>query len=290
MEKALSSGGIDAKKSEIAFFGGSFTAIDRDYMLTLLDAAKPYLKDFGGIRVSTRPDNIDEEILCLLKEAGVTAIELGAQSMNDDVLRLNDRGHDSDAVRKSSELIKKFSFSLGLQMMTGLYGSCDETDLETAREFIALSPDTVRIYPTVILKNTKLEELFVSGDYIPDTLEETVNLCSQLISMFEDNNISVIRVGLHSSETVEGSMLAGGYHPALRELCENRIFLRIIKEKLAADNVPAGKIIISAPKSAISKITGQKKSNLIKLKAEGYEAKVVADPLLSGRQILIQEG
>lgn len=290
MEKALSSGGIDAKKSEIAFFGGSFTAIDRDYMLTLLDAAKPYLKDFGGIRVSTRPDNIDEEILCLLKEAGVTAIELGAQSMNDDVLRLNDRGHDSDAVRKSSELIKKFSFSLGLQMMTGLYGSSNETDLETAREFIALSPDTVRIYPTVILKNTKLEELFVSGDYIPDTLEETVNLCSQLISMFEDNNISVIRVGLHSSETVEGSMLAGGYHPALRELCENRIFLRIIKEKLAADNVPAGKIIISAPKSAISKITGQKKSNLIKLKAEGYEAKVVADPLLSGRQILIQEG
>ena len=224
MEKALSSGGIDAKKSEIAFFGGSFTAIDRDYMLTLLDAAKPYLKDFGGIRVSTRPDNIDEEILCLLKEAGVTAIELGAQSMNDDVLRLNDRGHDSDAVRKSSELIKKFSFSLGLQMMTGLYGSSDKTDLETAREFIALSPDTVRIYPTVILKNTKLEELFVSGDYIPDTLEETVNLCSQLISMFEDNNISVIRVGLHSSETVEGSMLAGGYHPALRELCENRIF------------------------------------------------------------------
>lgn len=290
MEKALSSGGIDAKSSEIAFFGGSFTAIDRDYMLTLLNAAKPYLKDFGGIRVSTRPDNIDEEILCLLKECGVTAIELGAQSMNDDVLRLNDRGHDSDAVRKASELIKKFSFSLGLQMMTGLYGSSDETDLETAREFIALSPDTVRIYPTVILKNTKLEELFVSGEYVPDTLEDTVNLCSQLISMFEDNNITVIRVGLHSSETVEGSMLAGGYHPALRELCENRIFLRIIKDKLAADNIPAGKIIISAPKSAISKITGQKKSNLIRLKAEGYEAKVVADPLLSGRQILIQEG
>lgn len=290
MEKALSSGGIDAKSSEIAFFGGSFTAIDRDYMLTLLDAAKPYLENFGGIRVSTRPDNIDEEILCLLKECGVTAIELGAQSMNDDVLRLNDRGHDSDAVRKASELIKKFSFSLGLQMMTGLYGSSDETDLETAREFIALSPDTVRIYPTVILKNTKLEELFVSGEYVPDTLEETVNLCSQLISMFEDNNITVIRVGLHSSETIEGSMLAGGYHPALRELCENRIFLRIIEDKLAADNIPAGKIIISAPKSAISKITGQKKSNLIRLKAEGYEAKVVADPSLSGRQILIQEG
>lgn len=290
MEKALSSGGIDAKNSEIAFFGGSFTAIDRDYMLTLLDAAKPYLKDFGGIRISTRPDNIDEEILCLLKECGVTAIELGAQSMNDDVLRLNDRGHDSDAVRKASELIKKFSFSLGLQMMTGLYGSSDETDLETAREFIALSPDTVRIYPTVILKNTKLEELFVSGEYVPDTLEDTVNLCSQLISMFEDNKISVIRVGLHSSETVEGSMLAGGYHPAFRELCENRIFLRIIEDKLAADNIPAGKIIISAPKSAISKITGQKKLNLIKLKAEGYEAKVVVDPLLSGRQILIQEG
>lgn len=290
VEKALSSGGIDSKNSEIAFFGGSFTAVDREYMLCLLEAANPYLKDFAGIRISTRPDNIDRDVLLLLKEYGVSAIELGAQSMNDDVLSLNDRGHNSDSVRNASVLIKEYGFSLGLQMMTGLYGSSRDIDLQTAREFIALGPDTVRIYPTVILKNTKLEKLYISGAYVPDTLDETVNICSELISLFEENNIAVIRVGLHSSETVEGAMLAGGYHPALRELCENRIFYNIIKEKLAADNIPAGRIIISSPPSAVSKITGQKRTNLAQLKAEGYIAKVVTDATLTGRQIMIQEG
>lgn len=290
MKKALSSGGIDSKNSEIAFFGGSFTAVDREYMLCLLEAANPYLKDFAGIRISTRPDNIDRDVLLLLKEYGVSAIELGAQSMNDDVLSLNDRGHNSDSVRNASVLIKEYGFSLGLQMMTGLYGSSRDIDLQTAREFIALGPDTVRIYPTVILKNTKLEKLYISGAYVPDTLDETVNICSELISLFEENNIAVIRVGLHSSETVEGAMLAGGYHPALRELCENRIFYNIIKEKLAADNIPAGRIIISSPPSAVSKITGQKRTNLAQLKAEGYIAKVVTDATLTGRQIMIQEG
>ena len=290
MEKALSSGGIDSKNSEIAFFGGSFTAVDREYMLSLLESANPYLKDFAGIRISTRPDNIDRDVLLLLKEYGVSAIELGAQSMNDDVLSLNDRGHNSDSVRNASVLIKEYGFSLGLQMMTGLYGSSRDIDLQTAREFIALGPDTVRIYPTVILKNTKLEKLYISGAYVPDTLDETVNICSELISLFEENNIAVIRVGLHSSETVEGAMLAGGYHPALRELCENRIFYNIIKEKLAADNIPAGRIIISSPPSAVSKITGQKRTNLAQLKAEGYIAKVVTDATLTGRQIMIQEG
>ena len=210
--------------------------------------------------------------------------------MNDDVLSLNDRGHNSDSVRNASVLIKEYGFSLGLQMMTGLYGSSRDIDLQTAREFIALGPDTVRIYPTVILKNTKLEKLYISGAYVPDTLDETVNICSELISLFEENNIAVIRVGLHSSETVEGAMLAGGYHPALRELCENRIFYNIIKEKLAADNIPAGRIIISSPPSAVSKITGQKRTNLAQLKAEGYIAKVVTDATLTGRQIMIQEG
>ncbi len=290
VEKALSSEGLDAKNSEIAFFGGSFTAVDREYMISLLEAAVPYLDKFGGIRISTRPDNIDREVLILLKKHGVTAIELGAQSMDDNVLSLNDRGHNSDSVRNASALIKEYGFSLGLQMMTGLYGSSEEEDLYTAKEFIKLDPDTVRIYPTVILKGTKLEKLMNSGEYIPDSLEKTVSLCSRLIPMFEKKGITVIRVGLHSSETVENSMLAGGYHPALRELCENRIFYDIITNKLKKDNIPAGKINIIAPPGAVSKITGQKKSNLTKLREQGYFAKVITDNSLSGRQILIQEG
>ncbi|MBR3972247.1 MAG: radical SAM protein, partial [Ruminococcus sp.] len=123
IETALSSGGIDAKNSEIAFFGGSFTAIDRNYMISLLSAAKEYGSEFKGIRVSTRPDCINDEILSILKEFGVTSVELGAQSMCDEVLRLNKRGHNSYAVRSASLLIKELGFSLGLQMMTGLYGS-----------------------------------------------------------------------------------------------------------------------------------------------------------------------
>ncbi len=290
METALASDGIDSQNSEIAFFGGSFTAIDRDYMVSLLSAANEYKKYFKGIRISTRPDCIDEDVLSLLKSFSVTSIELGAQSMSDDVLALNTRGHNSDSVREASRLIKKFGFSLGLQMMTGLYGSCDEMDEYTAREFIKLSPDTVRIYPTVILEGTKLSELFLKGDYIPQTVDSAVSLCARLIPMFENAGISVIRVGLHSSDTMESSIIAGAYHPAFRELCESRIFLSDIINKLNEDKMPKGRITIKVPPKAVSKVTGQKKSNLTALENLGYTPQLVEDSSLSGRQIIIEEG
>lgn len=290
IETALSSGSLDTDNSEIAFFGGSFTAIDREYMVSLLDAAKKYIHHFKGIRISTRPDCIDENILSLLKSYGVTAIELGAQSMCDDVLLQNDRGHNADSVRYASQLIKSYGFELGLQMMTGLYGSSDEKDTYTAQEFIKLRPDTVRIYPTVILKNTKLEAYMLSGEYVPMNVEDTVSLCAELITLFEKDNINVIRVGLHSSETVENSMLAGGYHPALRELCENKIYENLILKHISDKNIKKGNIIISVPKGAVSKVTGQKKKNLTALQKMGYFAKVSEDPSLVGRQISIQEG
>lgn len=290
VETALSSGNIDAENSEIAFFGGSFTAIDREYMVSLLNAAKAYVGSFKGIRISTRPDCIDDKILEILKDYKVTAIELGAQSMCDEVLCLNDRGHDSEAVRKAAELIKSKGFSLGLQMMTGLYGSSYEKDIFTASEFIKLAPDTVRIYPTVILKNTKLEELLLSGEYKPDTVEYSVNLCAELIRMFEKADINVIRVGLHSSETMENSMLAGAYHPAFRELCESKIYYELLTEKLNKEKIRQGNITAFVAKSAVSKLIGQRKSNLTKLKEKGYNVNVLADETLSERQIIIQEG
>ena len=290
VETALSSGNIDAENSEIAFFGGSFTAIDREYMVSLLNAAKAYVGYFKGIRISTRPDCIDDKILEILKGYKVTAIELGAQSMCDEVLCLNDRGHDSEAVRKAAELIKSKGFSLGLQMMTGLYGSSYEKDIFTAAEFIKLAPDTVRIYPTVILKNTKLEELLLGGEYKPDTVEYSVNLCAELIRMFEKADINVIRVGLHSSETMENSMLAGAYHPAFRELCESKIYYELLTEKLNKEKIKRGSITAFVAKSAVSKLIGQRKSNLTKLKEKGYNVNVLADETLSERQIIIQEG
>ncbi|MDE6723569.1 MAG: radical SAM protein, partial [Eubacterium sp.] len=157
---------------EIAFFGGSFTAIKRDYMISLLEAAKPYIESgrVKGIRCSTRPDAVDDEVLSLLKSYGVTAVELGAQSMNDMVLSANLRGHTADDVRNASKLIQKYGFELGLQMMTDLYLSSPEMDIETAKEIIKLNPDTVRIYPTVTLKNTYLEKLMHEGKYTPSSL------------------------------------------------------------------------------------------------------------------------
>ena len=168
--------GERSQNAEIAFFGGSFTAIDRSYMIALLEAAKKYVNKFNGIRISTRPDYVDPEVLDLLKVYGVTSIELGAQSMCDDVLALNERGHTAEQVRKASFLIRSAGFSLGLQMMTGLYGSDLQKDIVTANEIISLHPDTVRIYPTVVMKQTKLEEYMLSGLYQPYTLEQSVAL------------------------------------------------------------------------------------------------------------------
>ncbi|MGN1202728.1 MAG: elongator complex protein 3, partial [Eubacterium sp.] len=165
---------------EIAFFGGSFTAIDRDYMTSLLDAAYPYVKSgqVKGIRISTRPDCIDDEIFELLKGYGVTAIELGAQSMDNGVLQANRRGHTAEDVVNASKLIKSYGFELGLQMMTGLYTDTEEKCIETAKKIIDLAPDTVRIYPTVVLKDTYLAELYEKELYKPLNADESAELCA----------------------------------------------------------------------------------------------------------------
>ena len=266
----------DCNKGEIAFFGGSFTAIDRGYMISLLDRAKMYIDKglFAGIRISTRPDCISEEVLDILKFYGVTSIELGCQSMDDEVLRLNNRGHSSDDVVKSAELIKKYGFEFGVQMMTGLYGDNDETAIETARKLIALSPDTARIYPTVVLENTELERLYKSGEYKPQTVDEAAEICSELLMMFHENDIRVIRVGLHSGGNVEEGFVAGAYHPAFREICESRIYLKKALAEIKRQGTPKGEITVTVGTSFVSMMSGQKKSNSQKLREMGYSLKI----------------
>lgn len=273
-EKAMQ-GGCEGACVQLAFFGGSFTAIDRAYMISLLEAAQPYIKSGflnGGIRVSTRPDFIDDEVLLLLKKYGVRAIELGAQSMDDKVLLLNQRGHTAEEVENAAGLIKSYGFELGLQMMTGLYGSDDEDSIDTARKFISLAPDTVRIYPTVVLPGTMLAELYLSGEYKVASLDESVELCSHLLEMFDEADISVIRLGLHAQQDVCDEYLAGGYHPALRELCEGEIYYR--KIKAALEGQPQGSYEITVASAEISKAVGQKKKNIIRLAELGYNCKV----------------
>lgn len=259
----------DKKNAEIAFFGGSFTAINREYMLSLLETASGYVGEngFSGIRISTRPDAVDNEILSVLKRFGVTSIELGAQSMKDEVLSLNSRGHSADDVRNASKLIKSHGFSLGLQMMVGLYGDNAEGAYYTAKEIIKLSPETVRIYPTVIIKGTRLGELYQQGRYIPMDFDEAVEACSKLLLMFIENDINVIKLGLHSSKDVEEDMLGGIYHPSFKELCESRIYLKKAREMLKATEKTEEITLFVSP-SAISKMIGNKRENIIILERE----------------------
>lgn len=288
--------GLNSSDTEIAFFGGSFTAIDRGYMVSLLEEAKPFIEDgtFSGIRISTRPDAIDEDVLKLLKEYGVTAIELGAQSMNDEVLKLNRRGHTSEDVINASLLIKKHGFSSGLQMMTGLYKSTKETDIETAKSIIVLKPDTVRIYPTIVLENTHLSELLKSNEYVSPTLSETVSLCAELSEMFYENNIKVIRLGLHSGGNVEEGYLSGPYHPAFGELCESEIYLKRIRKKLfeiykTENNSETKNVTIYVNEKEISKATGQKGINKEKLLSDGYKVIIKGKNELKKYDIHIEE-
>ncbi len=276
-------------KREIAFFGGSFTAIDRGYMLELLKAAQPYLDDnrFTGIRISTRPDAIDDEICQLLKQYGVTAIELGAQSMSDRVLAMNRRGHTAQSVVDACAHIKSHGFELGLQMMTGLYGSSAQESIMTALKIIELEPKTVRIYPTVVLGGTCLEQLTASGKYRPQTLEESVSLCAKLLKIFYEEKIEVIRLGLHSGGGVEDGYIAGPYHPAFRELCDAAIYLENARQALR-DKIPAGgPATLHVAKNAISQMIGHKRKNLATVEAGGYRCKVEPCEGLEKHQVTI---
>ena len=278
-EIALGSLGPEAAQAEIAFFGGSFTAIERSYMVMLLEAAQPYLGGgkFRGIRLSTRPDAIDPEILGILKRYGVTSIELGAQSMDDRILMANGRGHTAEQVRQASELIRSRGFSLGLQMMTGLRGDTDETARRTAEQLAELHPDCVRIYPTIVLRGTELGEAYLRGEYCPQTLEDAAQLCSGLLDYFERCGIRVIRLGLHASPELERDMLAGPWHPAFRELCESRRFFNGIADALSSLRIPKGAVAVAVNPACVSQAVGQKKENLRRLSGLGYEARVVPD-------------
>lgn len=196
-------------------------------MLLYLETVQPFLGEngFSGIRISTRPDAVQEEVLRLLKEYGVTAIELGAQSLSDDVLIKNHRGHTAQDVRDAAERIRSGGFSLGLQMMYGLYGSTPEDEKKTLEGCIALRPDTMRLYPTVILEETCLAELYRSGEYMLSSWEEMLDFIGMAICRLREEGIRLIRCGLHAEQDLEKRMIAGFYHPALRELAEGRLYL-----------------------------------------------------------------
>lgn len=273
---------------EAAFFGGSFTGIPAAERNALLSAAAEYVKNglIDGIRLSTRPDYIDKKILDKLLSFGVTTIELGVQSMDEGVLKASNRGHTSADAADAVRLIKQYPFTLGLQMMTGLPGDTDEKSVYTAEEIIKLKPDMVRIYPTLTIKDTFLEKLYKAGKYTPQTLEDAVELAKRLLLMFEKNNITVIRIGLQTTEEIRegGSVVAGPLHSAFGELVENSIYYDIIKEKLEGIDCEAADVYVN-PKE-ISKAAGNKKRNITKMKKEkNIDIKIHGDENMKKREV-----
>ncbi len=268
-------------KPQLAFYGGSFTAIPEAQQLELLQAAREGIEDgrIGSVRLSTRPDAIDESTLERLKRYGVETIELGAQSMDDEVLRRSGRGHTAEDVRRAAYLVRGRGFRLVLQMMTGLPGDTDDKSIATARELIALKPDGVRIYPTVIVRDTALYELWQRGQYREHTVEEAVERCARLLPLFDAAGIPVIRLGLNPTEELSGgAAVAGAYHPALGELVRARIMRNKARE-LLRDVPPGSRVTLGVQPRLLSQLVGQHRENLRVLAEEyhlaGLSAKAV---------------
>lgn len=255
---------------EIAFFGGSFTGIDRPLMISLLEIAHSYIEkgEVSSVRCSTRPDYIDEEIIEILKRYGVKTVELGLQSSSDRVLEISKRGHNFEAERKACDLIVKSGLELVGQMMIGLPESDIESELETARFIIRAGARGARIYPTVVFRDTELCHITLLGEYQPLSLDEAVQRSASVLRLFIDAGVEVIRIGLQASDNLvnEDTYLAGPNHAALGELVIGEVYYNLICERLSRMNLSGDEnILVSVSRGALSKAVGQNKRNKLRL-------------------------
>ena len=285
---------LGERQAELAFFGGSFTAIDRELMIALLVMGKREIESgrICGIRLSTRPDCIDEKILDLLERYGVSAIELGLQSTDGQVLDACQRRHTPSDGQRALRLIKdRGCFEAGGQMMLGLPLSTPEKEKKTALDICAWGADTVRIYPTVVLEGTELGALYKSGRYVPLTLEEGVKRTAELIPLFEERGVKILRMGLQAEEGLKDA-LAGCYHPAFGELAENALWRTLLEELFEHHPPKRGKAYtVSLPRGHLSKAIGQKGANKKYLSEKyGCRLRFKESDLLTGRTATVEEG
>ena len=272
------------KYVEVAFFGGSFTAIDVNKQIELLEAVQEYIsnKKVNSIRISTRPDCIDKEILKRMKKYHVKTIELGVQSTNNYILNRCKRGHTGEDVKKASKLIRMHGFILGHQMMIWLPESTKQDEINTAKELIKLKPKIVRIYPVLVIKDTELADEYERGEYTPLTVGQAVERCKDIVDLFNRNKINVIRIGLQNTEeitdpnTKDSSVVAGPYHPAFRQLVEASMWYDSIVGEIKKVNAKVKKVRIIANELNVNNIIGHKKENIIKLK-DTYDVDVTIE-------------
>ncbi|HYE80530.1 MAG TPA: radical SAM protein [Clostridia bacterium] len=281
---------------EVAFYGGSFTAIPLAYQKELLEAAFGYIKEgrIKNIRVSTRPDCIDDEISENLKRYGAGIVELGVQSMDENVLALCNRGHTSGDVVEAVRLLKEYGLTVGVQMMIGLPGDSEEKALSTARKLIALKPDIARIYPALVIKNTYMEDMYLRDEYRPLTLEAAVQLSKELLILFEGNGINVIRIGLQPTENIllGRDVVAGPFHPAMRHLVESLVYRDILEQLLCKTAEKHQNIIIEVNPRNISELVGHKKGNIKHIKSKFFidKIEILQDELVEAGTIILING
>lgn len=263
---------------EVAFFGGSFTGLSLKMQEEFLKSANKYKNEIDGIRMSTRPDYINEDVLSLAQKYNVKTIELGLQSADNDVLRLNEREHIFEDTQKAAQMIKNKGIALGLQMMIGMYGSTPEKDIITARETAALMPECVRIYPTLTLKGTRLETLFNEGKYQPYDLNTAIETCDKVMEIFEDKGINIIRVGLHSDESLlsDGNIVAGPYHESFKELVLGYRWRKKIEKEIIEQNIRNTEYKVIADSKEVSVIYGHKRCNAEYFKTK-FGVKITVD-------------
>ncbi len=293
IDEALSTIPSDAE-TEIAFFGGSFTGIDRDLMLYLLQLADEYVKAdrVSGIRLSTRPDYINDEILEILRRYPVHTVELGIQSMDDCVLLASRRGHTAEQSREACRAVKASGFELIGQIMTGLPGATTESEVATALEICRMDADGARVYPTVVFRDTELCRMAETGEYRVADEDEIVRRTKDVLAVFAEQNVPVIRVGLCASENLaDDSMVWGGANQsAVGELAMGELYMDVITRELKQAAVTGGRVTLAVPRGEVSKAIGQKRKNTLKLmqKFGLCDIKFVEDDQLPGYTVRIK--
>lgn len=255
---------------QVSFYGGNFLGLKKDYIRMLLDETTKFVKNkkIDSIRFSTRPDTISNKKIDIIRDYPVSTIEIGAQSMDNQVLAMAKRGHTALDTEKAAALLKEQNYDVGMQMMVGLPGDDETKSLFTAQRIARLSPDFIRIYPTVVLAQSRLAVWYRNGDYTPWSLSRCVSLVKKLYLFFKSKNIPVIRMGLQASDELakDTTMLAGPYHPAFGHMVHSEIFMDMAVSLLEAERGSYEKIILNVHPRSISKMRGLKNKNVESLK------------------------
>ena len=280
---------------EVAFFGGTFTSLPFRLQERLLAPLQPLLEkgDLVAVRVSTRPDAVDQNSAEFLMARGVRTVELGIQSLDDTVLALAGRGHSAQDAENACRILSGAGFRVGLQLMPGLPGDSPAKALATLRRAIGLGPCFLRIYPALVIAGTGLERLYRAGDYTPMSLPEAVSLCKVMLHEALRASVPVVRIGLQATEELQlqpgGAVIAGPYHPAFRQLVEAELFFDLMT-KLATEFLPNHKVILSSAPSRVSDVAGQRRANVRRLRrTQGVEiAAIKTDPCLSPLELRME--